>query len=87
MNINRLLGTKTKRNCEDEYIQFYFLGTKINICYTFENKKDYLTFFCLKLNFILGLNMFLIPIKLGTSKFSLYLILIGFLVPTKKKCF
>ena len=28
--------------------------------------------------------MFLVPIKLGTSKFSPYLILIGFLVPTKK---
>jgi len=27
--------------------------------------------------------MFLIPIKLGTSKFSPYLILIGFLVITK----
>jgi len=33
----------------------------------------------------LGLNMFLVPIKLGTSKFSPYLILIDFLVPTKKK--
>jgi len=33
---------------------------------------------------LLGLNMFLVPIKLGTSKFSPYLILIGFLVPTKK---
>jgi len=32
----------------------------------------------------LGLNMFLVLIKLGTSKFSPYLILIGFLVPTKK---
>jgi len=29
--------------------------------------------------------MFLILIKLGTTKFSPYLILIGFLVPTKKK--
>jgi len=29
--------------------------------------------------------MFLIPIKLGTSTFSLYLLLIAFLVPTKKK--
>jgi len=29
--------------------------------------------------------MFLVPIKLITSKFSPYLILIGFLVPTKKK--
>ena len=29
--------------------------------------------------------MFLVPIKLGTSKFSPYLILIGFLVLTKKK--
>jgi len=28
--------------------------------------------------------MFLVPIKLGTSKFSPYLILIDFLVPTKK---
>jgi len=28
--------------------------------------------------------MFLVPIKLGTSKFSPYLILIGFLVHTKK---
>jgi len=28
--------------------------------------------------------MFLVPIKLGTSKFNPYLILIGFLVPTKK---
>jgi len=27
--------------------------------------------------------MFLIPIKFGTFKFSPYLILIGFLVPTK----
>jgi len=27
--------------------------------------------------------MFFIPIKLGTSKFSAYLILIAFLVPTK----
>jgi len=27
--------------------------------------------------------MFLVPIKLRTSKFSPYLILIGFLVPTK----
>jgi len=33
---------------------------------------------------IKGLNMFLVLIKLGTSKFSPYLILIGFLVPTKK---
>jgi len=32
----------------------------------------------------LGLNMFLVPIKLGTSKFSPYLILILFLVPKKK---
>ena len=31
----------------------------------------------------LGLNMFLVPIKLGTSKFSPYLILILFLVPKK----
>jgi len=31
-----------------------------------------------------GLNMFLVPIKLKTSKFSPYLILIGFLVLTKK---
>jgi len=30
------------------------------------------------------LNMFLVLIKLGTFKFSPYLILIGFLVPTKK---
>ena len=30
-----------------------------------------------------GLNMFLVPIKLGTSKPSPYLILIGFLVPKK----
>ena len=30
-----------------------------------------------------GLNMFLVPIKFGTSKFSPYLILIGFLVPIK----
>ena len=29
--------------------------------------------------------MFLVPIKLGTFKFSPYLILIVFLVPTKKK--
>jgi len=29
--------------------------------------------------------MFLVPIKLGTYKFSSYLNLIGFLVPTKKK--
>ena len=29
--------------------------------------------------------MFLVSIKLETSKFSLYLILIGFLAPTKKK--
>jgi len=36
------------------------------------------------LSFLLGLNMFLVPIKLGTSKFSPYLILIGFLVLTKK---
>jgi len=35
--------------------------------------------------FLLGLNMFLVSIKLETSKFSLYLILIGFLAPTKKK--
>jgi len=35
----------------------------------------------------LGLNMFLVPIKLGTSKFNPYLILIGFLVPTKKNYF
>ena len=28
--------------------------------------------------------MFLVPIKFGTSKFSPYLILIGFLVPKKK---
>jgi len=28
--------------------------------------------------------MFLVPIKSGTSKFSPYLILLGFLVPTKK---
>jgi len=28
--------------------------------------------------------MFLVPIKLRTSKFSPYLILIGFLTPTKK---
>jgi len=33
------------------------------------------------------LNMFLVPIKLGTSKFSPYLILIGFLVPAKKNYF
>jgi len=31
--------------------------------------------------------MFLVPIKFETSKFSLYLILIGFLLPTKKKLF
>jgi len=30
------------------------------------------------------LNMFLVPIKLGISKFNSYLILIGFLVLTKK---
>jgi len=35
-------------------------------------------------NYFLGLNMFLVPIKSGTSKFSPYLILIVFLVPTKK---
>jgi len=29
--------------------------------------------------------MFLVPIKFETSKFSPYLILIGFLVPTKEK--
>jgi len=29
--------------------------------------------------------MFLVPVKLRTSKFSPYLILIGFLVPTEKK--
>ena len=29
--------------------------------------------------------MFLVPLKLGTFKFSPYLILIVFLVPTKKK--
>jgi len=34
--------------------------------------------------FSLGLIVFLVPIKLGTSKFSPYLILIAFLVPTKK---
>jgi len=33
----------------------------------------------------LGLNMFFVPVKLRTFKFSPYLILIGFLVPTKKK--
>jgi len=32
----------------------------------------------------IGLNMFLVPIKFGNSKFSPYLILIGFLVLTKK---
>ena len=31
--------------------------------------------------------MFLVPIKLETFKFSPYLILIGFLFPTKKKYF
>jgi len=36
-------------------------------------------------SFFYGLIMFLVPIKLGTSKFSPYLILIGFLVPTKRK--
>jgi len=39
------------------------------------------------LNFIFGLNMFLVPIKLETFKFSPYLILIGFLVLTKKITF
>jgi len=31
--------------------------------------------------FLLGLNMFLFPIKLGLSNFNPHLILIGFLVP------
>jgi len=35
--------------------------------------------------FFLGSSMFLVPIKLQPSKFSLYLILIAFLIPTKKK--
>jgi hypothetical protein len=34
--------------------------------------------------FFFGLNMFLVPIKLQPSKFSPYLILIAFLIPTKK---
>jgi len=33
-----------------------------------------------------GLNMFLVPIKLGPFKFSPYLILIILLVPKKKFC-
>jgi len=32
-----------------------------------------------------GLNMFLIPIKLGTFNYSSYLILIGFFSPYKRK--
>jgi len=35
----------------------------------------------------LALNMFLVPIKFGTFKFSPYLILIGFLLPTKENYF
>jgi len=33
-----------------------------------------------------GLNMFLVPVKLRSFKFSPYLILIVFLIPTKKFC-
>jgi len=35
-------------------------------------------------SFIKELNMFLVPIKLGTFKFSLHLNLIAFLAPTTK---
>jgi len=34
------LGTKTQtKNCEDENISFYFLGTKIKISYIYKDEK------------------------------------------------
>ena len=40
MNIKWLLRTKqNKKNCEDENIQFNFLGTKIKIRYIYKDEK------------------------------------------------
>jgi len=41
MNIKWPLRTKNKikKNCEDENIQFNFLGTKIKICYIYKDEK------------------------------------------------
>jgi len=41
---------QNKRFCEDENIQFNFLGTKIKIRYILWDEKTYLTFFLLHLN-------------------------------------
>ena len=45
------------------------------------NKSSILFYFTVNKSFSFGLNMFLIPIKLGHFKFSHYLILIVLLVP------
>jgi len=61
-------------------IMFYFLNSNHMPRILYMPSINHLTFVHRK---ILWLNIFLVIIKLRTSKFSPYLILIHFLVPTK----
>jgi len=63
---------------------FVFLFTPLRYVPSIQ-KEPILSFLKKKKNLVKkqGLNMFLVPIKLGLFKFSSYLILIGFLVSIK----
>ena len=76
-------------NDGDDSVCFRIWGCRKQLCWDLCTvHKDFLMHHNRSLIFvwyyILGLNMFLVPIKLRPSKFNPYLILIAFLIPTIK---